>query len=82
MRKLARFFATCLLVVSMTSAAFADGDGGATQTPPGPPPPAAQCVMDCSETEASESVQPTEDWSVDMVTAVDLFAGWLVLSIL
>ena len=82
MTKLTRFFATCLLLVSISAVAFADGEGGTTQGPPAPtPPPVADCIG-CSEPEASEPSQSAQDWSVDSVSVADIFAIWLVASIL
>jgi hypothetical protein len=81
MTKLTRFFATCLLVVSISAVALADGDGGTVQGPPAPPP-AAQCDTDCSSPEASAPAQPAEDLSVDIVTEATLFASWFAMSIL
>ena len=83
MTKLTRFFGTCLLVVSLSAVALADGDGGATQGPPAPvPPPSAECVAEYSGTEASAPAQPAQDSSVDILMAGDMLANWLVMSIL
>ena len=79
MTKLIRVFATCLLVVSISAIALADGDGGITQTPPAPPP-AAQSATEFSDTDAS--AQPAEDSSVDILAEAKIFANWLAMSIL
>ena len=80
MTKLTRFFGACLLVVSLSAVALADGEPGATQGPPAPPPPpAAQCVTEGAE--VADSTQPVQEAWVDVETAADMFANWLVMSI-
>lgn len=74
MTKLTRFFATCLLVVSISTVALADG--GTVQGPPAPPPPpSAECTADCSSASASE---PVQDSSIDIASAEDMLTNWLV----
>lgn len=81
MTKLTRFFATCLLVVSISAVALADGDGGATQGPPAPvPPPSAQSVTEGAE--VAGAAQPAQESSFDIVTVADGLATWLVAAIL
>jgi hypothetical protein len=86
MTKLTRFFATSLLVVSMSAIALADGEGGILQTPPAPAAAAAaaaaECTVDCSSTEASTTTQPVQDSTADIATTAQMFAVWLVNSIL
>jgi len=77
MKKLSGFFATCLLVVSMSAAALADG--GVTQGPGlAPPPPPPVCTTDCSEAENAIS---TQSLSVDTMIEVEKFVTWLTESI-
>ncbi len=76
MTKLTRFFATCLLVVSMSAAALADG--GATQGPPAAvPTPSEECTTGCSEAENATSAQNS---SVDTMTEA-MFVIWLAEAI-
>jgi hypothetical protein len=80
MTKLTRFFATCLLVASISAVALADGEGGVTQGVPHAAalPPPAECTTDCSITAASE---PVPDSSFDIVSAEDMLKNWLVAAI-
>lgn len=83
MTKLTRFFATCLLVLSISAVGFADGVGGILQSPPAPvSPPSAQNSLDYSITDASSAAQPATDWTVDIVTEVEVFAASLTMSLL
>jgi hypothetical protein len=78
MKTLTRFFATCLLVVSMSAVALADG--GVTQGPglAAPPPPPVDCPTGCSEAENAIS---TQNSAVDtMIEAAELVT-WLAESI-
>jgi hypothetical protein len=72
MTKLMRLFATCLLVVSISAATFADGSGGSTQ---GPPAPSPDYTTDQSNDSASE---PVQDPSFDVPAAEDTLVDWLV----
>jgi hypothetical protein len=77
MTKLTRFFGTCLLVVSISVVALADGDGGETHGPPAPAPtPAVQYVTDSAET--TDSNQTDQNAVPDLAAEADLLAAWLV----
>jgi hypothetical protein len=77
MRKLTRFFATFVLVASISAVALADGEGGTTQGPPAPvPPPASECTMDYS---AVTSPAPTSNVTTDLANNI---VTWLVEAIL
>lgn len=78
MTKLTRFFGTCVLVVSLFGVALA----GDILTPPVAPPPPAECSSDCPATEAAAPAQPAPDSSVYVAEAAEMFAEWLVASIL
>jgi hypothetical protein len=81
MTKPTRFFAACLLVVSMSALAF--GDGGTTQGPPlAPPAPSAECTKDSSGIPGAIPVQPAQYPTVDIETIVGIFAAGLATSIL
>ncbi|MFS8084329.1 MAG: hypothetical protein ACMG6H_01755 [Acidobacteriota bacterium] len=78
MRKLTRCLATCLLVVSISAGALADG--GETQGPPN----ASLPLLTESTTGGSaiESSAPTQASSIDMVTeATVMLATWLEAAI-
>ena len=78
MTKLRLFFGACLLVASLSGVAAA----GETQGPPAPaPPPSGNCVTEYPGNDASAPAQPAQDWSVDVVTAADVLAAWLVATI-
>jgi hypothetical protein len=76
MTKLTRFFATCVLVVSISAVAWADG--GSTQGPNivPPSPPVEECTTSC--TNSLTSPQPS---SADTLTMADMFLIWLAESI-
>lgn len=76
MKNLTRFFATCLLVVSMSAVALADG--GITQTPGLAPPAPPDCTTGCSEAENATS---TQNLSVDTMIEAAKFVTWLAESI-
>ena len=79
MTKLKRFCATCLLVVSISAVALADG--GNTQGPEfAPPPPVEQCTTGC-ETMTSAPVQAPLDNTTNALTLADMLVIWLVESI-
>ena len=82
MTKLSRFFGTCLLIVSISTVALADGDGGQTQGPPAPPAPtpAVQYVTDSAET--TDSTQTDQNAVPDLAAEAELLAAWLVLVLL
>jgi len=80
MRKLARFFATGLLVLSMSAVALADG--GQTQgsdfvTPP-PVPPADSTVIESPSGYAPNQAATT---SLDFATGLEVFISVLTDSI-
>lgn len=78
MTKLTRFFATCILVVSISAVAWADG--GTTQGPniAAPPPPVEECATVCPENVTFTPQQPS---SVETLTLADMFIIWLAESI-
>jgi hypothetical protein len=79
MKKLARFFATFLLVASISAVALADGDGGVAQGPPAPALLLApECTMDCSNS-AVTFPAPTSDVTTDLANNI---VTWLVEAIL
>ncbi len=71
MKKLTRFFATCLLVVSMSAVALADG--GITQGPGLASPSPPDCPTGGSEAENAAS---TQNLSIDIMLEA-AFATWL-----
>jgi hypothetical protein len=75
MTKVSRFFATCLLVVSLASAALADG--GETHGPGLAPP--QPTIADYVGNEAS---CPLPEPSVDAFDVANALVGWLVQSAL
>ncbi len=77
MRKLTRFFVTCLLVSSLSVVAFADG--GDTQTPPQASPPPAECTMGFPDNIGSI---PEQASSVDIATEVAVFVALLAEAII
>jgi hypothetical protein len=79
MTKVIRFLATCLLVVSLTAVALADG--GETQGPglAPPQPPTTECTTDCTD---NETPCPVPEPSVDVSDVVDVLVTWLVQSAL
>lgn len=80
MTKLTRFLANCLLVVSLSTVALADG--GDTQGPPKAlaQPPSAECITGGSGTEPSPAPQNS---SIDIVTEVTaMLVTWLADAIL
>lgn len=83
MTKLTRLFATCLLVVSISAVALADGEGGLLQGPPAPvPPPSASQSTEYTPGSASPSAsEPVQDSSLDIASAEDILMNWLVFSI-
>ena len=76
MKKLTRFFATCLLVVSLSVVALADG--GATQGPGLAAPPPTNCTTGCSEAENATS---TQNLAAHTMTEAANFLTWLAESI-
>jgi len=77
MTKLRQFFGTCLLVASLSGVAAA----GETQGPPAPiPPPSGTCVTEYPGNDTSAPALPAEAL-VDIVTAADVLAVWLVATI-
>jgi hypothetical protein len=79
MTKLKRLFASCLLVVALSTIAFANG--GDTLTPPQAPPqpPSAESTTGASGSEPSMSSQ---DSSVDIVTdAATMLVTWLAAAL-
>ena len=81
MTTLRRLLAICVLTVSLSGVAVADG--GETQGPPLlSAPPAPECITDCSDASGSTPDQPAEEPSVDIVTEAVIFANWLAMSIL
>jgi hypothetical protein len=83
MTKPTRFFATCLLILSMSAIALADGEGGVMQGPPAPvPPPSAESSADCSSIEAATAAQPVQDSTINIATTAEALTVWLAMSIL
>jgi hypothetical protein len=79
MTKLTRLFGVCVLVVSLSAVALAEGS--VTQGPPAPvPPPPAECVNEGTDTLTSTS--QSQDPSVDFGNAAQTLASWLIASIL
>jgi hypothetical protein len=78
MTKVIRFFATCILVVSLAAVALADG--GETQGPglAPPQPPTTECTADCTSNEAS---CPVPELSVEASDVANLLVTWLVNSL-
>jgi len=79
MTKVIRFFATCLLVVSLAAVALADG--GETHGPglAPPEPPTTECTANCTGNEAS-CLAPGP--SVDLSDVANVLVTWLVQSTL
>jgi len=79
MTKVSRFFATCLLVVSLASVALADG--GETHGPglASPQPPLTECTANCNGSEASF---PMPEPSIDASDLANVLVTWLVQSAL
>ncbi len=72
MTKLTRFFGICLLVVSFSAVALADGEGGITQTPPAPV---------ANGEVLTDSLAPTWDSVVDGSWVDEVVTDWLLASI-
>ena len=75
MTKAKNFVASCLLIVSMSAVAFADG--GETQGPANPlttPPPVVQPVVAPTETESSQTF--------DALKTAEAITVWLLTAIL
>jgi len=79
MTRLARIFATGLVVISISAVTFADG--GQTQGPSvvAPPPPAECTTMGCPDNIGSTSEQAS---SVDIAAEVALFVTLLAEAII
>jgi hypothetical protein len=77
MTKLSRFLGTCLLIVSMATAAWADGGetlgGGLTSNAP----PPTEDIMD-----GTSSVTSVQDSSANSTEVRNVFISWLVDSVL
>jgi len=77
MTKVIRFFATCLLVVSLAAVALADGGEvhGPSLAPP--QPPTTECTADCT---GNGATYPLPEPSVDAFDVANMLVTWLVRS--
>jgi hypothetical protein len=80
MTKVIRFFATCLLVVSLAAVALAEG--GETHGPglAPPQPPTIECTADCPGN--NEAPWPLPEPLVDASDVASALVTWLVQSAL
>ena len=78
MTKVKRFFAACLLVVSLAAVALAEG--GETHGPglAPPQPPTTECTTDCI---VNEAPSPLPVPSVDASDVANVLVTWLVQSL-
>jgi hypothetical protein len=79
MTNVIRFFATCLLVVSLAAVALADGGEihGPGLAPP--QPPTTECTTDCTDNEVTDSVPEP---SVNAIEVANELVTWLIQSAL